>query len=285
MAIHSNYREIKVEVVVNKKALQEHEDEETAPEHDILTRYVEAISGADFQIKIEVQPLKSREPLDMEFTLDGKMINRHYIAATNQQVKRTFGKAWDRVGDRWFSSKICFSEVSRTSEETSGGLFKSDRTLVTDIGTIEFSLRKALYETRDATTDYTHNWHRDDKPFLTFVFKYRSLVQTPSSQANASPSSSQGAISEIGANEVISLDKEEIIAMVTVYRGRDDGLAGQSKKSLLGLLKFYEKRSPVKSEPATDSTGSVRIKRECEDGGSVTGRRKRNKPETIVLDE
>lgn len=36
------------------------------------------------------------------------------------------------------------------------------------------------------------------------------------------------------------LDVEEIIVMIAVYRGRDDGLAGQSKKSLLGLLKHYE---------------------------------------------
>lgn len=37
-----------------------------------------------------------------------------------------------------------------------------------------------------------------------------------------------------------SLTVEEIIAMIVVYRGRDDGLWGQSNKSLRGLLKFYE---------------------------------------------
>jgi hypothetical protein len=36
------------------------------------------------------------------------------------------------------------------------------------------------------------------------------------------------------------LAKDEIIAMITVYRGSDSGLAAQNAKSLLGLLKYYE---------------------------------------------
>jgi hypothetical protein len=31
--------------------------------------------------------------------------------------------------------------------------------------------------------------------------------------------------------------------MITIYRGHDAGLAGQSKKSLFGLLKYYEVRT------------------------------------------
>jgi hypothetical protein len=36
------------------------------------------------------------------------------------------------------------------------------------------------------------------------------------------------------------LAKDEIIAMITVYRGSDTGLAAQNTKSLLGLLRYYE---------------------------------------------
>jgi hypothetical protein len=36
------------------------------------------------------------------------------------------------------------------------------------------------------------------------------------------------------------LSKDEIIAMITVYRGHSTGLTNQNTKSLFGLLKYYE---------------------------------------------
>ncbi|KAH6639651.1 hypothetical protein C7974DRAFT_410606 [Boeremia exigua] len=87
---------------------------------------------------------------------------------------------------------------------------------------------------------------------------------------------------------VEGLSEEEIIVMIVVYRGGDAGLAGQSKKSLLGLLKFYEdkdkKSAAIKREPATESSDCLYVKRERDDSESHS-ERKRSKPEVIVLDD
>jgi hypothetical protein len=93
--------------------------------------------------------------------------------------------------------------------------------------------------------------------------------------------------------------------MISIYRGHDTGLAGQSTKSLLGLLKYYEvitttskqhglanetqnkdaQSTPVKREPEVRKEGSVRIKREREDAVGGRGTGKKAKKEVIVLDD
>ncbi|KAJ8118645.1 hypothetical protein OPT61_g396 [Boeremia exigua] len=109
-----------------------------------------------------------------------------------------------------------------------------------------------------------------------------SNVKTTSTPRAADPSNNLH-------NHVEDLSEEEIIAMIAFHRGRDNGLAGQSKRSLLGLLRFYEdkdKRStPIKREPASQGCNVIRIKREHGGDEPAPCTRKRAKPEIIVLDD
>jgi len=61
---------------------------------------------------------------------------------------------------------------------------------------------------------------------------YRIATTTLTSQKETSASLSQ--------HEQDGVTIEEIIAMITGYRGHDKGLAGQNRNSLLLLLKYYE---------------------------------------------
>jgi hypothetical protein len=93
--------------------------------------------------------------------------------------------------------------------------------------------------------------------------------------------------------------------MISIYRGHDTGLSGQSTKSLLGLLKYYEvtpllhdqrritnktqnkdtPNTPVKNKPEGDQDGGIRIKRERDGGAGGRGRGKKAKAEVIVIDD
>jgi hypothetical protein len=60
--------------------------------------------------------------------------------------------------------------------------------------------------------------------------------------ARDSPALRQRTSSPAPVNTQNGLSKEEIIIMIAGYRGHDEGLAGQNRRSLLSLLKHYEIR-------------------------------------------
>ena len=70
-------------------------------------------------------------------------------------------------------------------------------------------------------------------------------LHTPSSTPK------QQAYTPTTLSEENGLNIEEIIPMIAGYRGHDKGLAGQSKKSLLSLLKYYEVRGALPLHRAT----------------------------------
>jgi hypothetical protein len=54
------------------------------------------------------------------------------------------------------------------------------------------------------------------------------------------PATRQESIAHTAATEDEGLSTEELIIMIAGYRGHDKGLAGQSHRSLMTLLKHYE---------------------------------------------
>ncbi|KZM25234.1 hypothetical protein ST47_g3640 [Ascochyta rabiei] len=83
------------------------------------------------------------------------------------------------------------------------------------------------------------------------------------------------------------LTEEELVALVTHHRGSSRGLAGQNRKRLLVLLKYYEDqekiRLPIEAVFSTSRSQDMLIKRE-RDEEPTTGR-KRSRPEVITRDD
>jgi len=134
----------------------------------------------------------------------------------------------------------------------------------------------------------------EESPATTPQPKTASSTPTPSQQDSGQPTST----------EHDGLRDSEIIALIKHYRGDNKGLAGQSRKRLLLLLKHYEVRSPklgtwnaltiiqeedaesvqIKQEPISNES-QARIKREHGDDGAARGQGKKRKSEVIVLDD
>ncbi|KAH5330007.1 hypothetical protein HBI12_065300 [Parastagonospora nodorum] len=170
---------------------------------------------------------------------------------------------------------------------------------------------------------FASSW-TDNRPIAVFNFKYRSLAalkalgivpRTPSPSPTPDPasipenptpqrtlvpqgtpalfapvSSPRQRTSALSAStDQDGLSTEELIVIVTGYRGHDRGLATQSRKALLSLLRHYESKDS-ESIQVTNDTGTanrhVRIKRERSDDSFAGGRQiKRKEREVIVLDD
>jgi len=122
--------------------------------------------------------------------------------------------------------------------------------------------------------------------------------------ASTTPAHPQQNLAQRTVNEHGGLRDSEIIALIKHYRGDNKGLAGQSRKRLLLLLKHYEVRTyklgiwkqltimqeedaeslQIKHEHISNES-QARIKREHADHGAARGQGKKRKPEVIVLDD
>ncbi|KAJ4986461.1 hypothetical protein SVAN01_08023 [Stagonosporopsis vannaccii] len=84
------------------------------------------------------------------------------------------------------------------------------------------------------------------------------------------------------------LTEEDLIALISHYRGTSEGLANQGRARLQVLLKHYKKKDPVPSSQRTgarqERSNDIGLKRQCESEDSGTRERKRSKPDVIVLD-
>jgi hypothetical protein len=56
MAVTKAYPRIKAKILVNEVALQEYEDDEVPATDGAVTKYVEAITGADFAVRLYITP-------------------------------------------------------------------------------------------------------------------------------------------------------------------------------------------------------------------------------------
>jgi hypothetical protein len=87
------------------------------------------------------------------------------------------------------------------------------------------------------------------------------------------------------------LTKEELVAVISIYRGHGDGLSGLSQKELVAVLNHHRVSdtfmvAPIHADRVQiTSTPASRVKRERDDDhGAVNAPRKR-KPEVIELDD
>jgi hypothetical protein len=169
----------------------------------------------------------------------------------------------------------------------------------------------------------------DDKAFAIFNFKYRSLgkfcaiwtkemtrltvsdilkslgvvPRTPEPESlaplpqlrrlTAAPESASrprdSSISNRGDGR--GLTEEELVAVISTYRGHGDGLGGLSHKELIAVLKYHRVSDTPMVAPIhanrvqITSTPASRMKREREDDCEAVNAPRKRKPEVIEVDD
>jgi hypothetical protein len=116
MVVHSDYPNIKVHVTVNGTPLQEYDDdEEESDTLDTITKYIEAVSDAEFQIEYEITP-----PWPLHKTLFKFYVDRYYTSGTfiseyqyqGAITKRVEKGARSRKNGQVFLQKFQFAKLS-----------------------------------------------------------------------------------------------------------------------------------------------------------------------------
>ena len=106
---------LRVNIVVNGKELQEYDDDEDeAAKPNTVTKYVEAISNATFEIRCYISSLFPHSTHDIKVSvyLDGNPIEGAILL--QDKIFRPFhtlSGACTSEGGRWFERKFCFSEI------------------------------------------------------------------------------------------------------------------------------------------------------------------------------
>ncbi|KAH7094843.1 hypothetical protein FB567DRAFT_586195 [Paraphoma chrysanthemicola] len=351
MAVHPDYPDLQVEVTVDGKPLKEYVNPDETDDPDTITRYIEAVSGAEFALSLAFgDKFPTKHDIGFEIEIDGNEVESSYSAKESLPKVAVIKGAESLVKSKWVLQHFAFSELRITDGlGTSRNSF--DQEMMATLGTIairlefgcggQMSSRPQSYNisaldtvsefdlkgqakshqtgvgstTPIDTPDFCFNWTSKGGYFATFYFKYRSIAAlkslgiiprdpspTPLRSPLPTPSHSVRSSLSIQAQDLRkstqgphdiheSLEIHEIIAMIAGHRGRDKGLAGQSRKSLMALLKYYEKQDEqnlsVKHEAGEEDEGAVRIKRERDDGGAARegSKRRKKEPEIIVLDD
>jgi hypothetical protein len=115
MAITDTFPAIKAEILVNEVALQEYDDgEDNSNSGTTVTKYIEAVSGAEFAIcdKIDQKP---KYEVRVDFFLDGKRASGNIL-----QHWRFIGGSYENTvqgvnsntGGNWSLSKFSFSDLN-----------------------------------------------------------------------------------------------------------------------------------------------------------------------------
>jgi hypothetical protein len=115
MAITTDYPGIKVEVRVQEVALQEYDDDEEQSSGTAITKYIEATSGATFDLRFEITPKWPGSSVMFYTYLDGRYVRGHfaqqqtYRGASSVQIIE--GSTYTKDG-QWFKARFAFSALN-----------------------------------------------------------------------------------------------------------------------------------------------------------------------------
>jgi hypothetical protein len=115
MAITKDYPGIKVQVRVDKVALEEYDDDEEQVSGSTVMKYIEATSGATFDLRFEITPPWPTDSVLFDTYLDGRYVRGHfaqyqtYYGARSVQVIEGSNHTKD---GQWFMTKFAFSALN-----------------------------------------------------------------------------------------------------------------------------------------------------------------------------
>ncbi|KAF1849734.1 uncharacterized protein K460DRAFT_372171 [Cucurbitaria berberidis CBS 394.84] len=118
MAITKSHPGINVSVTSQGKLLPEYDNDEEETSPQTITKYIEAQSGAEFAIQIELQKPFPVHSVKFRLYLDGRsvcsrIVSEAQYAKAKSRVKRTIGSVTSIVAEgRCMIQKFCFSDLS-----------------------------------------------------------------------------------------------------------------------------------------------------------------------------
>ncbi|KAI0574075.1 hypothetical protein Alg215_08818 [Pyrenophora tritici-repentis] len=319
IAIQKDYPGVTVQVIANGRPLKEYEDEDEEGPSKSITRYVESTSGVEFAIKTTFTP-----PFEESSEEEGKRLessfcfsNLEIVEENHDTIASAMLKPVESLGAIELSVYRIINLLPRqhnNSQDTrdrkrelcpvgpiSEKVMKGNtRSVQTTLGPGRgYALKSLGFEPQPSSTT-------PDRTLPVGQPAEQTGITTPASKdhhsANATiPTSQNETSASSGQNEQDGVTVEEIIAMITGYRRHDKGLAGQKRKSLLTLLKYYENQDTenttsrhqsiandnvaIKQEPIVIDDDSRPVKREAEGPEPVQGNDKKRKIEVIVIDD
>ncbi|KAH7085198.1 hypothetical protein BKA63DRAFT_597881 [Paraphoma chrysanthemicola] len=350
MAVHPDYPDLEVNVTVNGKPLEEYVNSDETDDPKTITRYIEAVSGAEFALELAFRDkFPTKHDVGYEIEIDGNEVESSYCRKDSLPKVEVIKGTDYLVDSKWFLQHFAFSEL-RITDGLGTSRKSFDQKRLATLGTISIRFEfgrcgkksshrqsyniSALgavsevdlkgqaksHQTGVGSTTPVNppgrnvDWTSKGDCFATFHFKYRSVAalkslgiiprdRSPTPLRSPLPTPSDSVRSSLSIQAPIllnstpapsniheSLELHEIIAMIAGHRGHDKGLAGQSRKSLMALLKYYEKKDEqdlsVKHEADEKCKRAVRIKRERDDGAAREGiKRRRKERDVIALDD
>ena len=107
---------LNVTICVNKKPLQEYADNDEEQLPDTITKYIEAVSGAKFEVCAQYEPtFESKAPCSgavFVTLLDGKMVENMPLEHSKHigKLAYTYGSCSLKQG-KWMLERFRFSEI------------------------------------------------------------------------------------------------------------------------------------------------------------------------------
>jgi hypothetical protein len=114
MAVTKKNPRLKVWIAVHGVALEEHVDEDDQRREDSVTKYIEAISGAEYSIKVELQKPWPDSSILIDIYIDGKWVRGAFImqkSFVGSSAEISITGVQHTRGDEWYTRKFCFSDL------------------------------------------------------------------------------------------------------------------------------------------------------------------------------
>ncbi|KZM22349.1 hypothetical protein ST47_g6512 [Ascochyta rabiei] len=127
MAVLPSQPAIEVSVVCNGAALQEYEDDEDAPNGTVMTKYVEAVSGAEFHVRWTITKPWPQYTILFELWLDQKYTDSEFAQQkhfNDPSYSSTIEGATSMINGQSFLHKFCFAALT-VDENKAGQLEKN----------------------------------------------------------------------------------------------------------------------------------------------------------------
>lgn len=114
MVIHNDYPELKVELVVKGKSLPEYGGDDTIPELNTVTKYVEAQVGTQFGIRCSYgSSFPNDKDISVKISADGNVLHRCISRKTDIHPSKTliFDCTQRVIGGEWVERRFRFSNL------------------------------------------------------------------------------------------------------------------------------------------------------------------------------
>lgn len=115
MAILPSHPGIKISIVSNEAVLQEYEDDDGDAQPNVVNRYIEAISGADFGIRYHISEPWPPYTILLKYCIDQKRVGSEYAKLElHKPAPYVYTKEGARsvVNGERFLHKFCFAALT-----------------------------------------------------------------------------------------------------------------------------------------------------------------------------